>query len=72
MTSNHTRQDRESWKDVPTPLNLNVAPTFEHCDGSEVLYLPRATCHHAQAVLVVYGEEPASLYPARVYSNVSL
>jgi purine nucleoside permease len=25
---------------------------------------------NAQAVLVVYGEEPASRYPARVHSNI--
>jgi hypothetical protein len=71
-TSNHTRQDLESRKDVPTPPNPSVAPTFAHCVGSEVLHLSGAKGHHAQAVLVVYGEEPASLYTARVRSNVSL
>jgi hypothetical protein len=72
MTSNHIWQELESRKVVPTPLNPNVAPAFVHCDGSEVLHLPGAKCHLAQALLVVYGEEPASSYPAMVRSNVSL
>ena len=72
MTSNHTRQDLESRKGVPTPSNPNVAPTFAHHNGSEVMHLSGAKCHHAQAFLVVYSEEPASLYPSRVRSNVCL
>ena len=72
MTSNHTRQDPESRKNVPTPPSRNVAPASAHHNGSEVLHLPGAKFHHAQAVVVVYSDEPTSLYPARVRSNVSL
>jgi hypothetical protein len=70
--TNHTRQDLESRNDVPTPSNPSVAPTYAHCNGSEVMHLPGVQCHHAQAVLVVYSEEPASLYPARVHGSVNL
>jgi hypothetical protein len=31
---------------------------------------PGTQWHHAQAVLVVYGQELASTYPARVHSNI--
>jgi len=71
-TSNHTWQDMESRKNVPTPPNPNVTPTFACRDGIEVLHLPGAKCHRVQAVLVGYSEEPTSPYPARVCSNVSL
>jgi hypothetical protein len=47
---------------VPTLLNPSVAPDFAHHDGDEVLRCPGAKWHHAPAVLVVYGEEPASPY----------
>jgi len=57
---------------MPTPSNPNVAPTFAHHDGSEVLHLPGAKCLHAQVVMVVYSEEPASPYPATVRDNVDL
>jgi hypothetical protein len=47
---------------MPTPPSSNVAPDFAHHDDDEVLCCPGAKWHHAPAVLVVYGEEPASPY----------
>ena len=54
---------------VPTPPSRNVAPDFTH-HSSDVLHCPGAKWHHAQAVLVVYVEEPASPYTAKVCSNI--
>jgi hypothetical protein len=55
-------RDLESREDVPTPPNPNIAPDFVHHDGDDLLRCPGAKWHHAPAVLVVYGEEPASTY----------
>jgi hypothetical protein len=69
-TNNHMGRDLESREDVPTPPSPNVAPDFAHHDGDEVLRCPGAKWHHVPAVLVVYSEEPASPYPARMSSNM--
>jgi hypothetical protein len=55
-------QNLESREDVPTLLSPNVASDFAHHNGDEVLHFPGAKWHQAPAVLVVYGEEPASPY----------
>jgi hypothetical protein len=69
-TNNHMGQGLESREDVPTPASPNVTPDFALHEGDEVLHCPGAKWYHAPAVLVVYGEEPASRYPARVSSNM--
>jgi hypothetical protein len=51
---------------IPSP---NVAPDFANHDGDEVLRCPGAKWQHAPAIVVVYGEQPPSPYPARVSSN---
>jgi hypothetical protein len=68
-TSHYIRQDLESRADVPTPPSPFVAPEFAHHNGDEVLNCPGAKWHHVQAVLIIYSEQPASPYPARVRSN---
>jgi hypothetical protein len=60
--NNHMGRNLESREVVPTLLSPNVAPDFAHHDGDEVLRCPGAKWHHAPAVLVVHGEEPASPY----------
>ena len=60
----------ESWEDVLTFPSPSVAPDFARHNGDEVFPCPGAQWHNAQAVLVVYGNELASPYPARVRSNV--
>ena len=69
-TSNHMGQDLESKVDVPTPPSTNVAPDFGHHNDDKLLHCPGAKWHHVQAVLVVYSEQPASPYSARVHSNI--
>jgi hypothetical protein len=69
-TNHHMGRDLESRKDVATPPTPNVTPNFEHHDGHEVLHCPGAKWHHAPAILVIYGKEPVSPYPARVSSNM--
>jgi hypothetical protein len=46
---------------MPTPPNPSVAPDFAHHDGVELFHYLGAKWHHAHAVLVVYGEQPASV-----------
>jgi hypothetical protein len=55
---------------VPTPPSPNVAPDFAPHNSDEVLHYLEAKLHHAQAVMVVYGEEPVSPYTAKVCSNI--
>ena len=64
----HGVRSRE-WN-VPTPLSHNNALDFAHHNVDEMLHCPGATWHHAQEVLVVYGEWLASFYPARECSNI--
>jgi len=68
-TSNNMGWDLENRQCVPTHPSPDVAPDFAHHD-TEVLHCHGAKWHHAQAVMVVYGEEPASPYPARVRNNI--
>jgi hypothetical protein len=68
--NNHMGRDLKSREDVPALPSPNVAPDFAHHDGNEVLCCSGAKWHHTPAVLVVYGKEPASPYPARVSSNM--
>jgi len=44
---------------VPTSPSPNAAPDIAHHNGAEMLHCHEAKLHHAQAVLVVYGEQPA-------------
>ena len=60
-TIHHTGQDLESREDVPTHPTPNIAPDFTHRSGEEVLHCPGTIWYHAQAVLVVYGEEPPDI-----------
>jgi hypothetical protein len=54
-------QDLESREDVPTPLQPpQRSSDFAHHDGSEVLHCPGGKLHHALAVVVAYGEQPAA------------
>ena len=61
---------RSREQNVPTPPSPNNAPDFAHHNVDEALHCPGAKWHHAQAVLVVYGEWLASSYPARECSNI--
>jgi len=55
---------------LPTFPSPSVAPNFAHHNGDEVFPCPGTPWCYAEAGLVVYGQELASLYPARVHSNI--
>ena len=61
---------RSTEQNVPTPPGPSVALDSAQHNGDEVLHCPGAKWHHAQAVLVVYGEWLISSYPARECSNI--
>ena len=65
------RRDLESREEVPTLPCHNDAPDFAHHDGNKLSHFPVAKRHHAPAILVVHGEEPALPYPARVGNHIS-
>jgi hypothetical protein len=55
---------------LPTFLSPSVAPNFVHHNDDEVFPCPGTRWHRAEAVLVVFGQELASPYAARVHSSI--
>lgn len=69
-TVNHVGWDLESRENVPTPPIPNIAPDFAHLGSDDVFHCTGAKWHHAQAGLVIYGEQPVSLYAKRLCSHI--
>jgi hypothetical protein len=56
--------------DVPTPSNPSIVPDFAHQDGVEVVHYLGANDTMLKQFWLFCGEQPASLYAARLFSHI--